>query len=118
MTSDASLQMHETTSAMVKLTKEIDESSFRSSLSLSAASRLRNASFRCVLPETAGHKPENVRDKMRGRWRAERRAKDTASAMVEIAQEIDEMTFLRGQAGGTGLCQGDDVSYCEARETD
>ena len=56
--------MRETTSAMVELTQEIDESCVVAvghgmvSPSLSTASRLRNARFRCVLPETAGYKPE------------------------------------------------------------
>ena len=52
---------------------------------LSTASRLGECQFSLCLSKDFWLQAGNVRDKMRRRWRSERRAKDTASAMVEIA---------------------------------
>ena len=69
--------------------------------SLSAASRLQNARL-CVLPGERCSQARNIRDTVRRRSRAERRcqghgvsllvvvAADTKSAIVKLAQKIDE----------------------------
>ena len=84
-----SVAARDTMSAMVKLTKVIDASyvvavvygmvSF-----LSSASRLRHATVRCVLEETAGYKLV----------RAERRCHGHGVSQGEATQEIDESSLL------------------------
>ena len=68
-------------------------------LSLSAASRLRNASFRCVLPETAGDKPETFVTRCGDVGVLSVVAKVTTSAIVKLARQTDDSASSRVTAG-------------------
>ena len=80
------------------LTQEIDESCV---VAVGRGQPTAECQFTVSFQETAGYKLD-IRDKMLGRWRADRRCKDTVSAelfvvatdtesaMVKLAQEIDE----------------------------